>query len=73
MCNGVLIGAMFARIDCPECSASFCEDCDRLEQGQGKSHFAHTITYIFLIMHVANITLCMCRLSLFTVAANLLG
>ena len=32
----MLIGAMFARIDCPECAASFCEDCDRLEQEEGK-------------------------------------
>ena len=32
----MLIGAMFARIDCPECAASFCEDCDRLETEEGK-------------------------------------
>ena len=32
----MLIGAMFARIDCPECAASFCEDCDRLETEGGK-------------------------------------
>ena len=32
----VLIGAMFAHIDCPECAASFCEDCDCLETEEGK-------------------------------------
>ena len=60
----VLIATLFDHIDFPECSASYCEECDHLEQGQGKSHFGHTITYTFLLMHVANITLCMCRLSI---------
>ena len=32
----VLIGAMFVRIDCSECTASFCEDCDHQEQEEGK-------------------------------------
>ena len=32
----MLIGSMFARIDCPEFAASFCEDCDRLETEEWK-------------------------------------
>ena len=32
----VLIGVLFARIDCPGCTASFCEDCDCQEQEEGK-------------------------------------
>ena len=47
MCNGVLIGAMFAHIDCPECAAPFCEECYRLEKEEGKWYFDHIHTYIF--------------------------
>jgi hypothetical protein len=48
----MLIGAMFDRIDCPECAASFCEDCDRQDQQEGKWYFDHTHTYIFYMHYV---------------------
>ena len=34
--NFVLIATLFDRIDCSECAAPFCEECDHLEKEEGK-------------------------------------
>ena len=52
MLNVLLNATLCDRVDYPECNASFCEECDRQGQEQGKSYFGHITTYIF-IMHVA--------------------
>ena len=57
MCNFVLIGAMFACIDCPKCAAPFCEECDRLEKEEGKWYFDNIHAYIFYMHYVKAITL----------------
>ena len=36
------------RVDCPECDASYCQECDLLNQNQGKLHVDHPLPIVFL-------------------------
>lgn len=36
------------RVDCPECDASYCQECDFLNQNQGKLHVDHPLPIVFL-------------------------
>ena len=50
------------RVDCPECDASYCQECDFLNQNQGKLHVDHPLPIVFYacsIYHIIN--LCMYR------------
>ena len=35
------------RVDCPECDASYCQECDFLNQNQGKLHVDHPLPIVF--------------------------
>ena len=50
------------RVDCPECDASYFQECDFLNQNQGKLHVDHPLLIVFYacsIYHTMN--LCMYR------------
>ena len=38
------------RVDCPECEANYCQECDFLNQNEGKLHVDHRLPIIFLCM-----------------------
>ena len=44
------------RVDCPECDASYCQECDFLNQNQGKLHVDHPLPIVFYAC--SYITLC---------------
>jgi hypothetical protein len=35
------------RVDCPECDANYCQECDFLNQNQGKLHVDHPLPIVF--------------------------
>ena len=35
------------RVDCPECDANYCQECDFLNQNQGKLHLDHHLPIVF--------------------------
>ena len=35
------------RVDCAECDANYCQECDFLNQNQGKLHVDHPLPIIF--------------------------
>ena len=35
------------RVDCPECEANYCQECDFLNQNQGKLHVDHPLPIVF--------------------------
>jgi len=34
-------------VDCPECEANYCQECDFLNQDQGKLHVDHPLPIVF--------------------------
>ena len=34
-------------VDCPQCDASYCQECDFLNQNQGKLHVDHPLLIVF--------------------------
>ena len=53
MLSVLLNAILFDRVDYMDSNATFCEECYRQGQEQGKLQFDHTTSYIFL-MHVEN-------------------
>ena len=47
LCSDDLLLNRVKRVDCPECDASYCQECDFLNQNQGKLHVDHPLPIVF--------------------------
>ena len=53
------------RVDCPECDANYCQECNFLNQNQGKLHVDHPLPIVFYACIYHTMNLCMYRKTIY--------